>query len=162
MEEEFDLHVNNGRLLEHFHEGNETYKTEGIRDKVPNTFVEISPELASERAIKDGDTVRLTSKYGSVKVKALVTDRVTGKEVYFPMNSTGDTAVNLLTSRVKDPVAGTPSYKELSVKMEKIESGDGKSPLPRTNPRYGHPKPQRGVQVENKWERKDYIKLTTE
>lgn len=162
LEEEFDLHVNNGRLLEHFHEGNETYKTEGIRDKVPNTFIEISPDLASERKIRDGDTVRLTSKYGSVKLKALVTDRVTGKELYFPMNSSGDTAVNILTSRVKDPVSGTPSYKELSVKMEKLESGDGKSPLPRTNPRYGHPKAQKGVLVEEKWSRKDYTKLTTE
>ena len=41
---EFDLHLNNGRLLEHFHEGNLTYRVEGIREKVPDTFVEVSPE----------------------------------------------------------------------------------------------------------------------
>ena len=40
------IHVNNGRLLEHFHEGNMTYQTEMIKYKVPNAFVEISPELA--------------------------------------------------------------------------------------------------------------------
>ena len=27
-DEVYDLHVNNGRLLEHFHEGNMTYQTE--------------------------------------------------------------------------------------------------------------------------------------
>ena len=27
--EEFDLHLNNGRLLEHFHEGNLTYRVDG-------------------------------------------------------------------------------------------------------------------------------------
>ena len=43
---EYDLHLNNGRLLEHFHEGNMTYRTEGIREKTPCTFVEVSPELA--------------------------------------------------------------------------------------------------------------------
>ena len=32
---EFDLHLNNGRLLEHFHEGNMTYRVAGIREKTP-------------------------------------------------------------------------------------------------------------------------------
>src|SRR5262249_55032996 len=31
-DDEFDLHLNNGRLLEHFHEGNLTYRSEGIRE----------------------------------------------------------------------------------------------------------------------------------
>src|SRR6266446_6798468 len=46
---QFDLHLNNGRLLEHFHEGNLTYRVDGIREKTPDTFVEVSPELAEER-----------------------------------------------------------------------------------------------------------------
>jgi formate dehydrogenase major subunit len=46
---EFDLHLNNGRLLEHFHEGNLTYRVPGIREKTPDTFVEVSPALAEER-----------------------------------------------------------------------------------------------------------------
>src|SRR4029077_17866933 len=29
---EFDLHLNNGRMLEHFHEGNLTYRVPGIRE----------------------------------------------------------------------------------------------------------------------------------
>ena len=32
-DEVYDLHVNNGRLLEHFHEGNMTYQTEMIKYK---------------------------------------------------------------------------------------------------------------------------------
>ena len=51
---EYDLHLNNGRLLEHFHEGNMTYRTEGIREKTPCTFVEVSPELASGPGNPDG------------------------------------------------------------------------------------------------------------
>ena len=38
--------LNNGRLLEHFHEGNLTYRSPGIKEKTPDTFVEVSPELA--------------------------------------------------------------------------------------------------------------------
>ena len=159
VDAEFDLHLNNGRLLEHFHEGNETYKSIGISQKVPTSFLEVSPELAKERGIETGDNVRITSKYGSVKNRVLVTDRVSGKELYMPMNATGDAALNLLTGRNMDPDSHTPSYKDLSVKIEKLKDRKTGSPLPRTNPRFGHPKPQDGVMVEKKWEREDYKKI---
>ncbi|BAB59385.1 formate hydrogenase [Thermoplasma volcanium GSS1] len=159
---EFDLHLNNGRLLEHFHEGNETYKSPGIRSKVPGTFVEVSPDLAKERGLETGDLVRITSEYGSIKVSVLVSDRVSGKELYMPMNASGDSAVNLLTGRLMDPTAHTPAYKEVSVRLEKITGKRGPPPLPSTNPRNAIPHPQIGVQVEKKWARKDYVKLTTE
>jgi formate dehydrogenase major subunit len=151
---EFDLHLNNGRLLEHFHEGNLTYRTEGIREKTPDTFVEVSPELAAEREIQSGNWVQLTSRYGRVRVRALVTDRVHGKELYMPMNSV-ESPINRLTSSHTDPVTHTPAYKEASVKLTVLpEIGD--NPLPRTNSRWGHPTPQHGVEVERKWQRADY------
>ncbi|MGB9028600.1 MAG: formate dehydrogenase subunit alpha [Acidobacteriaceae bacterium] len=150
----FDLHLNNGRLLEHFHEGNLTYRTEGIREKTPSTFVEVSPELAKERGIDSGRWVELTSRYGEVKVQAVVTERVTGMELYMPMNST-DEPVNRLTSSHTDKVTHTPAYKETSVQM-KVLPEQGANPLPRTNSRFGHPTPQSGVEVERKWKRADY------
>jgi formate dehydrogenase major subunit len=151
---EFDLHLNNGRLLEHFHEGNLTYRTEGIREKTPDTFVEVSPELAAERGIQTGTWVQLTSRYGKVRVRALITDRVHGKELYMPMNSV-ESPINRLTSSHTDPVTHTPAYKETSVKMTVLPE-IGENPLPRTNSRWGHPTPQRGVEVERKWKRADY------
>ena len=151
---EFDLHLNNGRLLEHFHEGNLTYRVEGIREKVPDTFVEVSPETAEERGIQSGTWVQLNSRYGQVRVRALVTDRVKGKELYMPMNSS-ESPVNRLTSSHTDRVTHTPAYKETSVRMSVLPE-NGESPLPRVNSRFGHPTPQRGVEVERKWKRPDY------
>ena len=151
---EFDLHLNNGRLLEHFHEGNLTYRTEGIREKTPDVWVEVSPELAEERGIQSGTWVQLISRYGQVRVRALVTDRVHGKELYMPMNSI-ESAVNRLTSSHTDPVTNTPVYKEASARM-KVLAEVGESPLPRINFRFGHPTPQNGVEVERKWKRADY------
>jgi formate dehydrogenase major subunit len=150
----FDLHLNNGRLLEHFHEGNLTYRTEGIREKTPDTFVEVSPELAEERGIQSGTWVQLVSRYGQVRVRALVTDRVQGRELYMPMNSL-ESPVNRLTSSHTDPVTNTPAYKETSVHL-KVLPEIGESPLPRINSRFGHPTPQNGVEVERKWKRPDY------
>ena len=151
---EFDLHLNNGRLLEHFHEGNLTYRIEGIREKTPDVFVEVSPELAKQRGIQSGTWVQLTSRYGQVRVRALVTDRVQGKQLYMPMNSVAS-PVNRLTSSHTDAVTHTPAYKEASVHLRVLPEV-GESPLPRINHRFGHPTPQHGVEVERKWKRADY------
>jgi formate dehydrogenase major subunit len=151
---QFDLHLNNGRLLEHFHEGNLTYRTEGIREKTPDVFVEVSPELAEERGIQSGTWVQLVSRYGQVRVRAVVTDRVHGHELYMPMNSV-ESPVNRLTSSHTDPVTNTPAYKEASVHMN-VLAEVGENPLPRINSRFGHPTPQNGVEVERKWKRPDY------
>ncbi len=151
---EFDLHLNNGRMLEHFHEGNMTYRSEGIKANVPSSFVEVSPELARDRGIEDGSLIELSSKYGTVRVKALVTERVKGKELYMPMNSVTE-PVNRLTSSYTDKATHTPAYKETAVRMKVIEI-QGESPLPRSNSRFGHPTAQSGVEVERKWKRADY------
>ena len=154
QDDEFDLHLNNGRLLEHFHEGNLTYRVDGIREKTPDVFVEVSPELAEERGLQSGTWVRLVSRYGEVRVRALVTDRVRGHELYMPMNST-EQPVNKLTSSHTDLVTDTPAFKETSIHME-VLAEVGESPLPRINSRFGHPTPQKGVEVERKWSRSDY------
>ena len=153
-DEEFDLHFNNGCMLEHFHEGNMTYRVPGIREKVPHAFLEVSPELAAERGIQSGTWVQLISPYGKLRVRALVTDRVQGKELYMPMNSF-ESPVNLLTSSHTDTVTHTPAYKESSVRMVVLPE-IGESPLPKVNSRFGHPTPQSGVEVERKWKRADY------
>jgi formate dehydrogenase major subunit len=71
-----------------------------------------------------------------------------------PMNST-ESPVNRLTGSHTDPVTHTPAYKDTSVKLRVLPE-KGQSPLPKTNYRFGHPTPQRGVEVERKWKRPDY------
>jgi formate dehydrogenase major subunit len=71
-----------------------------------------------------------------------------------PMNST-ESPVNRLTSSYTDPVTHTPAFKEVSVKMVVLPDV-GVNPLPRTNSRWGTPTPQRGVEVDRKWNRADY------
>jgi len=71
-----------------------------------------------------------------------------------PMNSVEE-PVNRLTSSYTDKITHTPAYKETSVRLQLL--GEiGENPLPRTNSRHGHPTPQSGVEVERKWQRKDY------
>src|SRR5262249_2034873 len=119
-----------------------------------DTFVEVSPELAAARGIEDGSLVRLTSRRGALRVRAVVTDRVRDGELYMPMNST-ESPVNVLTGSHTDPATHTPAFKETAVKLEVLDRV-GETPLPRNNFRYGSPTPQHGVEVERKWRRADY------
>ncbi len=151
---EFDLHLNNGRLLEHFHEGNMTYRVAGVKEETPHRFIEVSPELAEERGITTGHWVDITSRHGEIRTRVLVTDRVKGNQLYMPLNS-AEHPVNLLTGSYADRKTHTPAYKETPVKM-KVLPWQGENPLPRINFRYGHPTPQQGVEVERKWQRSDY------
>ena len=150
----YDLHLNNGRLLEHFEQGAMTYQSPGIKEITPITFLEVSPELAKERGIETGRYVQIKSPYGQVKVQVLVTNRVEGKQLYMPMNSVLE-PVNKMTGSHMDRATHTPAYKEISVHMTVLEER-GKNPLPAANFRNGHRTPQTGVDVEQKWERSDY------
>jgi formate dehydrogenase major subunit len=152
---EFDLFLNNGRQLEHFHEGNMTYRVDGIREETPERYIEISPELAQERGVESGRWVRITSRHGSIKIKALVTPRVQGHQIYIPLFSR-EGPVNVLTGSHTDDATNTPAYKETAVKMELLPD-KGSNPLMPINFRYNaKPTPQPGVEVERKWKRADY------
>ncbi len=156
---EFDLHLNNGRLLEHFEQGSMTYRSEGISEITPSNFLEVSPELAKDLGIESGRWLRVTSRTGNVRVRALVTDRVKGKQLYMPMNSV-EQPVNRVTSSHTDRATHTPAFKEAAVKIAVLPEA-GENPLPRRNFRYGHPTPQQGVEVERKWKRGDYYEPGT-
>lgn len=155
-DDEFDLHVNNGRVLEHFHEGNMTYKSEGLSFELPNAFIEISAELAKERGVEEGAEVKLISRAGEVTGIVTITDRVHKNELYIPLNDNGKTAINYLTDNSVDKDTNTPAYKEVAVKM-KVMKKKGKSPIPSHNSRKGNRQPQISVNVEKKWDRSDYI-----
>jgi len=150
----YDLHLNNGRLLEHFEQGSMTSRTAGIAAITPNNFVEVSPALAAERGITTGRHVRIESPYGVVRVQVLVSDRVEGKQLYMSLNSVEE-PVNRLTSSHVDRAVHTPAFKETAVSMT-ILPEQGASPLPRRNFRYGTRTPQTGVEIERKWARPDY------
>lgn len=137
-----------------------TNKSDGIQKKVPEVFVEVSPELAKERGVLSGSLVRLISPYGALKLPALVTDRVKKNELFLPMNSVEkESAINFLTGPAVDQRTNTPAYKQTMVRMEVLRK-EGENPLPKSNHRNKERHPQNGVEVERKWARPGYIQLT--
>ncbi|OJY05703.1 MAG: formate dehydrogenase-N subunit alpha [Rhizobiales bacterium 62-17] len=129
---EFPYAATSYRLTEHFH-----FWTKHVRPNAvvqPEFFVEISEQLAKEKGITSGGWVRVWSKRGSVKAKAVVTKRITpltcdGKTVHVvgvPLHW-GFTGVakkgfgpNSLTPYVGDANIETPEYKAFLVDIEPI------------------------------------------
>lgn len=151
----YDLFLNNGREIEHFHEGNMTDRVPGIHQETPERYLEISPELAKERNIATGQWLRVESRWGALKVKALITDRVSGKQVFLPLTSR-EGPVNILTGPHLDAATFTPAYKETAVRIQVLPD-KGTDPVSKISFRYsGKRTPQPGVEVERKWKRSDY------
>ena len=128
--DEFPFVATSYRLTEHFH-----YWTKHNRINAalqPEFFVEISQELADQRGIRNGSWVRVWSKRGSVKAKALVTKRIRpltcdGKTVHvvgIPLHwgFTGAArkgfGPNSLTPVVGDANVETPEFKAFLVNIE--------------------------------------------
>lgn len=154
-DEEYDLFLNNGREIEHFHEGNMTNRVPGIHAETPERYLEVSPELAKERSIATGQWLRVESRWGALKVKALITDRVKGRQVFLPLTSQ-EGPVNILTGPHMDAATFTPAYKETPVRIQVLPE-KGTNPLTKMSFRYsGKPTPQPGVEIERKWKRSDY------
>ena len=72
--DEFPYAATSYRLTEHFHGWTKHARINAILQ--PEAFVEISEELAKEKGIVKGGWVRVWSKRGSLKAKAVVTKRI--------------------------------------------------------------------------------------
>ena len=120
------------RLTEHFHTWTKHARLNAIVQ--PEQFVEISERLAKEKGIAPGDTVKVSSKRGFIKAKAVVTRRlrtlqVNGQDVDtvgIPLHwgFEGETRkgylANTLTPFVGDANSQTPEYKAFLVNVEKV------------------------------------------
>lgn len=152
---EYDLLLNNGRMLEHFQSTNQSGQGGRTTSLSPDWFVEISPQLASARSLQEGDWVKLISRRGEVDVPVVVTDRVQGKVLFISIHQ-GKDGINQLTGEHHDPLVNTPAYKELAVRLETLDRPPLPDPLPKHNFRHGKRTPIDKVPVEEKWRREDY------
>jgi formate dehydrogenase major subunit len=120
-------------FTEHWSSGAETHTIPVLNEMMPEQFAEIPAELAAEKGINNGDTVRIFNKRGSVKVAAIVTKRVPPLEVngkthyaigivhdwgYSNVFTNGD-IVNDLVPNVGDPTSFIQESKAFLVGLEK-------------------------------------------
>ncbi len=111
--------LSTGRMLQHFHTGTMTRKTDVLDALVPTGNVEIHPADAENLGIADGDKVRVSSRRGSIETTALVVERVAPGSIFIPWHF-AEAAANVLTNDALDPVASIPEYKVCAARLEKV------------------------------------------
>jgi len=116
---EFPIILTTGRALYHYHTGTMTRRCKGLDKHMQENVVQISKELANELNIVDGEMVRITTRRGSIEVKAEISN--IRKDVIFTYFHFAEAAANKLTNAdVLDPVAAIPEYKVSAARLEKI------------------------------------------
>jgi formate dehydrogenase alpha subunit len=114
-DDEYPFILTTGRLLEHWHGGTLTRHSK-LDDLYPEARVEISPADAARLKLEDGQAVRVSSRRGSIVLRAWVTERTTAGVVFVPMHF-AEAAANLLTIDALDPRAKIPEYKACAVRI---------------------------------------------
>jgi formate dehydrogenase alpha subunit len=109
-DEEYPLTLTTGRMLEHYHTGTMTRRSDGINELVPAPFAEVNPADAAKLGVHDGTTVTVETRRGRIEVPAHVTERVRPGTVFIPFHF-WESPANRLTNTARDPLAKIPEFK---------------------------------------------------
>jgi formate dehydrogenase major subunit len=101
--------LSTGRVLEHWHTGSMTRRSQVLDQIEPEAVAFMSPKDMRRIKVWPGDMVRLETRRGAVEVKVR-SDR-----------DVAEAAANLLTNPALDPFGKIPEFKFCAVKAERAE-----------------------------------------
>jgi len=117
-DEEYPMYLTTGRILYQYHTGTMTMKSEGLNDRAPECFVEISSEDAGKYDLEDKSRVMVTSRRGSINALVKVSRKAVNGTVFIPFHFAA-AAANKLTNAALDPISGIPEYKVCAIRLSK-------------------------------------------
>lgn len=121
---QFPFILTTGRIRDQWHTMTKTGKVSRLMTHIPSPMLEINPIDAYKAAIKNGDIVVVTSKNGTVRVKAKVSDSIREGVLFLPMHwgkqlENDLNRTNNLTNTVVDPISKEPDFKFTTVSVAK-------------------------------------------
>jgi predicted molibdopterin-dependent oxidoreductase YjgC len=115
-DDEYPFILTTGRVLEHWHGG--TMTRHSMLDQLnPEALLEVNPVDAALLNIVAGQIVRVSSRRGSIVLRATVTEKTTAGVIFIPFHF-AEAAANLLTIDALDPQAKIPEYKACAVNIQ--------------------------------------------
>ncbi|CAN2040242.1 Formate dehydrogenase subunit alpha [Candidatus Magnetomoraceae bacterium gMMP-15] len=116
VDEEYPMYLTTGRVLYHYHTGTMTMKSDGLNERAPECFVDISATDAGNYGIDNGAIIKVASRRGEIQAKANISDIVAAGTIFIPFHY-AKAAANMLTNAALDPVAKIPEFKVCAVKL---------------------------------------------
>ena len=114
ISKKYPLILTTGRVLEHWHTGTMSRRSNVLNELYPNGVVEMSPGDAARLGFVEGDLIAVTSKRGRVEVPVHITEKSPPGVVFMPFHWR-EAAANILTNDALDPLAKIPEYKVSAV-----------------------------------------------
>ena len=117
-DESFPMYLTTGRVLYHYHTGTMTMKCDGLNERAPECFVEISAKDADAHGLEDGGKATIASRRGEIIARVTVSEKAKDGTIFIPFHF-ATAAANRLTNAALDPVSGIPEFKVCAVKLSK-------------------------------------------
>lgn len=114
---EYPFLLSTGRQLFQYHTGSMTRKVKELNAVAPEAYIELNPADAERLKAKNGEMVTVSSRRGSIRLKALISDRPAEGMVFIPFHYK-EAAANILTNNELDPICKIPEFKVCAVKIE--------------------------------------------
>jgi assimilatory nitrate reductase catalytic subunit len=119
VDAEYPVILTTGRVVSQFLSGTQTRRIGPLVDQYPEPRLEIHPRLAGRLGIADGDWATVTSRRGSITLRAQVVTTIRPDTVFVPYHWAGAKSINRLTIAAQDPISKIPEYKVCAVRVQK-------------------------------------------
>ncbi|MEO0338480.1 MAG: molybdopterin-dependent oxidoreductase, partial [Bacteroidota bacterium] len=124
--EDFPLVLTTGRIRDQWHTMTKTGKVNKLLKHLPEPFLEIHPDNAEKRGLKEGDLACVRSRRGEVRVKVKITNTIKTGVVFLPMHwgkilGKDFGRANNLTNPLLDARSLQPDYKYSAVQVVKFK-----------------------------------------
>ena len=120
-DEEYDLWLSTGRVLEHWHSGTMTRRVPELYRAFPDAVLFMHPEDAEQRGLRRGEEVKIVSRRGEVnsRIETRGRNRPPKGLVFMPFFDAKQ-LTNRLTLDATDPLSKETDYKKCAVKVVKV------------------------------------------
>jgi nitrate reductase (cytochrome) len=118
---EYDLWLSTGRVLEHWHSGSMTRRVPELYRAFPDAIIFMHPKDAKKRGLRRGMTAKVVSRRGEVEamVETRGRNRVPEGLIFVPWFDAGR-LINKVTLDATDPLSKETDYKKCAVKVVKV------------------------------------------
>ena len=120
-DEAYPFVLTTGRVLEHWHTGSMTRRSQALNAIEPRSFVAIHPSDLERMNVESGEMVRVSSRRGTIKLNSRADASRDPGCVFIPFHFR-EAAANVLTNDALDPCGKIPEFKFCAVSVEKLEN----------------------------------------
>ena len=114
--------LNTGRIRDQWHTMTRTGRAPRLAEHLPEPFVDLHPHDALAAAVREGDLARVSTRWGSIVVRARVSGEIPRGTVFVPMHWSdayaSEARVGALVNPAVDPVSGEPEFKHTPASVE--------------------------------------------